>query len=120
MWDDPADGSPLPIGQHLANLRRKGGLGKDPDRAARRAQQLAAIDEDWKCPWPLNWQLHYRILADLVDADGALPGPPRHLHGRSRLPGRRTYMRGAALMLPGQVELIRPTPADVRRGAITG
>ncbi|MFE2118978.1 Helicase associated domain protein [Streptomyces microflavus] len=73
VWDDPADGSPLPIGQHLANLRRKGGLGKDPERAARRAAQLTAIDADWNCPWPLNWQRNYRILADLVDADGTLP-----------------------------------------------
>ncbi|MFJ2154194.1 Helicase associated domain protein [Streptomyces microflavus] len=73
VWDDPAGGSPLPIGQHMANLRRKGGLGKDPERAARRAAQLAAIDEDWNCPWPLNWQRHYRVLADLVDADGVLP-----------------------------------------------
>ncbi|MFE1545907.1 Helicase associated domain protein [Streptomyces microflavus] len=73
VWDDPADGSPLPIGQHMANLRRKGGLGKNPERTARRAQQLAAIDKDWNCPWSLNWQRHYRVLADLVDADGALP-----------------------------------------------
>ncbi|MFI1847143.1 Helicase associated domain protein [Streptomyces microflavus] len=73
VWDDPAGGSPVPIGQHMANLRRKGGLGKDPERAARRAHQLTAIDEDWNCPWPLNWQRHYRILADLIDADGALP-----------------------------------------------
>ncbi|MFJ7630942.1 Helicase associated domain protein [Streptomyces sp. NPDC097595] len=63
----------VPIGQHLANLRRKGGLGKDPDRAEERAQQLAAVDEDWDCPWPLDWQRHYRVLADLVDADGHLP-----------------------------------------------
>ncbi|MEU2150334.1 MULTISPECIES: DEAD/DEAH box helicase [Streptomyces albovinaceus subgroup] len=63
----------VPIGQHLANLRRKSGLGKDPKRAAERAAQLTAIDEDWNCPWPLNWQRHYRVLADLVDADGALP-----------------------------------------------
>ncbi|MEU5289401.1 Helicase associated domain protein [Streptomyces sp. NPDC020755] len=63
----------VPIGQHMANLRRKGGLGKDPERAAERAAQLAAIDEDWNCPWPLNWQRHYRVLADLVDADGQLP-----------------------------------------------
>ncbi|MFF1542165.1 Helicase associated domain protein [Streptomyces sp. NPDC058291] len=62
-----------PIGQHLANLRRKGGLGKDPKRAEARAQQLAAIDPDWDCPWPLDWQRHYRVLADLVDADGHLP-----------------------------------------------
>uniref|UniRef100_UPI000B1EF59F helicase associated domain-containing protein n=2 Tax=Streptomyces griseoruber TaxID=1943 RepID=UPI000B1EF59F len=63
----------VPVGQHMANLRRKGGLGKDPDRAAQRAQQLAAVDRDWNCPWPLDWQRHYRVLADLVDADGILP-----------------------------------------------
>ncbi|GAB2331270.1 helicase associated domain-containing protein [Streptomyces variabilis] len=63
----------MPIGQHMANLRRAGGLGKDPERAAQRAKQLAAIDPDWNCPWPLNWQRHYRVLADLVDADGRLP-----------------------------------------------
>ncbi|MFD6762133.1 DEAD/DEAH box helicase [Streptomyces roseolus] len=63
----------VPIGQHMANLRRKGGLGKDPERAAVRAEQLAEIDPDWNCPWPLNWQRHYRVLADLVDADGHLP-----------------------------------------------
>ncbi|MFC9948520.1 DEAD/DEAH box helicase [Streptomyces pratensis] len=66
----------VPIGQHVANLRRKGaknGLGKDPERAAERAAQLAAIDPDWNCPWPLDWQRHYKVFADLVDADGVLP-----------------------------------------------
>ncbi|MER5741514.1 Helicase associated domain protein [Streptomyces sp. NPDC002262] len=66
----------VPIGQHMANLRRKGpknGLGKDPKRAAQRAAQLTEIDPDWDCPWPLNWQRPYRVLADLVDADGQLP-----------------------------------------------
>ncbi|MEV5321727.1 Helicase associated domain protein [Streptomyces sp. NPDC052687] len=63
----------VPVGQHMANLRRKGGLGKDPERAAERAKQLAAVDPDWDCPWPLDWQRHYRVLADLVDADGVLP-----------------------------------------------
>ncbi|WP_073865842.1 DEAD/DEAH box helicase [Streptomyces sp. CB01249] len=63
----------VPIGQHMANLRRKGGLGKDPKRAAERAEQLTEIDPDWNCPWPLNWQRHYRVLADLVDTDGVLP-----------------------------------------------
>ncbi|MEV6260717.1 Helicase associated domain protein [Streptomyces sp. NPDC051784] len=66
----------VPIGQHMANLRRKGaknGLGKDPKRAAVRAKQLTEIDPDWNCPWPLDWQRHYRVLADLVDADGVLP-----------------------------------------------
>ncbi|MFE9703352.1 Helicase associated domain protein [Streptomyces sp. NPDC005930] len=66
----------VPVGQHIANLRRKGaknGLGKDPERAAVRAAQLTEIDPDWNCPWPLDWQRHYRVLADLVDADGHLP-----------------------------------------------
>jgi hypothetical protein len=63
----------VPVGQHMANLRRKGGLGKDQEQARERAQQLEAIDPDWNCPWPLDWQRHYRVLADLVDADGSLP-----------------------------------------------
>jgi hypothetical protein len=63
----------VPVGQHIANLRRKGGLGKDQERARERTQQLAAIDPDWNCPWPLDWQRHYRVLADLVGADGHLP-----------------------------------------------
>ncbi|MFF6873701.1 Helicase associated domain protein [Streptomyces sp. NPDC012450] len=63
----------VPIGQHMANLRRKDGLGKDRERAAERAKQLAAIAPDWDCPWPLDWQRHYKVLADLVDADGSLP-----------------------------------------------
>ncbi|MFE2142660.1 Helicase associated domain protein [Streptomyces sp. NPDC059456] len=74
MWGE--NDAIVPIGQHMANLRRKGtknGLGKDPDRAAERAAQLTAIDPDWNCPWPLDWQRHNRILADLVDADGVLP-----------------------------------------------
>ncbi|MFJ5222839.1 hypothetical protein [Streptomyces sp. NPDC088400] len=61
-----------PVGQHTANLRRKGGLGKDADRAAQRAKQLTAIASDWNCPWPLDRQRHYRVPADLVDADGVL------------------------------------------------
>ncbi|KKZ69942.1 helicase [Streptomyces showdoensis] len=74
VWGE--DDTMVPVGQHMANLRRKGtknGLGKDPERAAVRAAQLTAIDPDWNCPWPLDWQRHYRILADLVDADGILP-----------------------------------------------
>jgi hypothetical protein len=69
------DGEQLAIGQLLANLRRKGGLGKDPERAEQRAQQLAAIDPDWNCPWPLDWQRHYRHLAHLAQDEphGHLP-----------------------------------------------
>ncbi|MEU0663694.1 DEAD/DEAH box helicase [Streptomyces lavendulocolor] len=75
VWDDPAGGGPVPIGQHMTNLRRKGGLGKDPERAAERTEQLAAIDPDWNCPWPLNWQRHYRVLAHLAEDEpgGVLP-----------------------------------------------
>ncbi|MFD3456981.1 Helicase associated domain protein [Streptomyces sp. NPDC058691] len=60
---------PVPIGQHLANLRRQGGLGKDPVRAADRAAQLAAIDPDWDCAWPLDWQRHYAVLRDLAETE---------------------------------------------------
>jgi hypothetical protein len=73
MWGESEAGGLMPIGQHMANLRQKGGLCKAPYRAEKRAAQLAAIDEDWNCPWPLNWQRRYRFLADLVDADGPLP-----------------------------------------------
>nr|WP_233448128.1 DEAD/DEAH box helicase [Streptomyces venezuelae] len=73
MWGEGEE--MVPIGQHIANLRRKGGLGKDPERAAVRAAQLAEIDPDWNCPWPLNWQRHYRVLADLAEDEpgGVLP-----------------------------------------------
>jgi hypothetical protein len=62
-----------PVGQLLHNLRRPAGLGKDPDRAQRRADQLAAIDPDWNCPWSLDWQRPYAVLRDLANADGVLP-----------------------------------------------
>ncbi|MFF1837961.1 Helicase associated domain protein [Streptomyces sp. NPDC058231] len=75
VWGESEAEGLAPIGQHMANLRRKGGLGKDPKRAQERAHQLAAIDPDWNCPWPLDWQRHHRILADLADteAGGILP-----------------------------------------------
>ncbi|MFI2241082.1 DEAD/DEAH box helicase [Streptomyces chrestomyceticus] len=70
MWGESDAEGLVPVGQHMANLRRKGGLGKDAERAAERAKQLTAIDPDWDCSWPLDWQRHYRVLADLVDTDG--------------------------------------------------
>ncbi|MFI9081658.1 Helicase associated domain protein [Streptomyces sioyaensis] len=76
VWGESEAEGLVPVGQHMANLRRKGGLGKDTERATVRAQQLAAIDPDWNCPWPLDWQRHHRVLADLVDADGVLPAIP--------------------------------------------
>ncbi|MFE4967556.1 Helicase associated domain protein [Streptomyces sp. NPDC056660] len=74
VWGD-ADGELVPVGEHMANLRRTDGLGKNPQRAAARAQQLTAIDPDWNCPWPLDWQRHYKVLADLAadEPHGVLP-----------------------------------------------
>ncbi|CAM5383742.1 helicase associated domain-containing protein, partial [Streptomyces lavendulae] len=76
MWGE--DDEMVLIGQYMANLRRTGaknGLGKDQDTATTRAAQLTQIDNDWNCPWPLDWQRHHRILADLGDteAGGVLP-----------------------------------------------
>ncbi|MFE2527629.1 Helicase associated domain protein [Streptomyces sp. NPDC059382] len=73
LWGE--DGEQLAIGQLMANLRRRGGLGKDTERARARAQQLAAIDPDWACPWPLDWQRHHRVLAQLAETEtgGLLP-----------------------------------------------
>ncbi|MEV4451448.1 helicase associated domain-containing protein [Streptomyces mirabilis] len=75
VWGESDTEGLVPVGQHIANLRRKGGLGKDPERATARAAQLTAIDEDWNCPWPLDWQRHHRVLTDLAadEPGGALP-----------------------------------------------
>ncbi|MHB0889600.1 helicase associated domain-containing protein [Streptomyces sundarbansensis] len=62
-----------PLGQWLANARKKNGLGKDQARAARRAAQLAAIDPDWNPDWPVGWQRHYAALKGLV-APGSVLG----------------------------------------------
>ncbi|MET8241211.1 hypothetical protein [Streptomyces sp. NPDC005078] len=64
-----------PVGQWLTNLRRPDGLGKDPERAARRAQQLAAMDPDWnpgQLGWTVDWQRHYTGLRVLLAAGGTL------------------------------------------------
>ncbi|WP_405566646.1 helicase associated domain-containing protein [Streptomyces sp. NBC_01167] len=73
-----------PVGQWLTNLRRPGGLGKDPDRAARRGEQLAAIDPDWnpgQLGWTVDWQRHHTGLHALQEAGGDTGGDPawRHL-----------------------------------------
>ncbi|MFE5773912.1 Helicase associated domain protein [Streptomyces sp. NPDC056485] len=73
------------IGQWLTNVRRPGGLGKDPARAERRAAALAAIDEDWNPGtrgWTVDWQRHYAYLTQLLN-EGArpkaiTPGVTRH------------------------------------------
>ncbi|WP_445270747.1 helicase associated domain-containing protein [Streptomyces sp. DSM 41634] len=75
----------IAIGQWLTNVRRPGGLGKDPARAQRRAAALTAIDPDWNpgtLGWTVDWQRHYTYLAQLL-AEGArpatiVPGVTRH------------------------------------------
>jgi hypothetical protein len=127
VWGEGA--AMVPIGQHMANLRRKGGLGKDAERAAVRAQQLASVDEDWNCPWPLNWQRHYRVLADLVDTDGSLPEiqPGVLMDGddigrwlqRQQQPGTWAQMsteQQERLSKLGVQPLEAPSPAPARQG----
>jgi hypothetical protein len=74
LWQDE-NGTEQPIGQHLVNLRRPLGLGKNPERAEQRAAQLKDIDPDWNAPWPLDWQRHWAILRDLAadEPGGRLP-----------------------------------------------
>ncbi|WP_326600443.1 DEAD/DEAH box helicase [Streptomyces sp. NBC_01803] len=61
-----------PVGMMLANLRRDGGLGKDPARAARRAEQLAGIDPYWNPAWPIEWQRTFAGVQACIDG-GAEP-----------------------------------------------
>ncbi|SCE26139.1 Type III restriction enzyme, res subunit [Streptomyces sp. SolWspMP-sol7th] len=74
-WGEGEGEDVVRVGELMANLRRKGGLGRDEKRAAARAAQLRAVDEDWDCPWPLDWQRCCRQLV-LLAADepgGRLP-----------------------------------------------
>ncbi|WP_327419859.1 MULTISPECIES: helicase associated domain-containing protein [unclassified Streptomyces] len=84
VWGEE-DNDLMPIGQLIANLRRTGGLGKNPHRAQARAKQLSEIDPDWNCPWPLDWQRHHAVLRDLTETEpgGNLPHiqPGVHFEG---------------------------------------
>ncbi|MFI6690054.1 Helicase associated domain protein [Streptomyces sp. NPDC050485] len=128
----------VPIGQHMANLRRKGaknGLGKDPERAAERAAQLTAIDQDWDCPWPLDWQRHHRVLADLADteAGGVLlaiePGVLFEGDDLGKWLAQQKQPGTWAQLLPEQQERLTalgvqpdqaPSPTPTGAGAVTG
>nr|WP_299542192.1 helicase associated domain-containing protein [uncultured Streptomyces sp.] len=54
------------VGQWLANLRKEGGLGANPERAAERRRALEAIDPDWSPRWPVDWQRHYAAARTLL------------------------------------------------------
>ncbi|WP_326594068.1 DEAD/DEAH box helicase [Streptomyces sp. NBC_01294] len=76
----------IAIGQWLTNVRRPGGLGKDPVRVQRRAAALAAIDPDWNpqtLGWTVDWQRHYAYLAQLLAGGARLADvvPGVTLHG---------------------------------------
>ncbi|MCY0944749.1 DEAD/DEAH box helicase [Streptomyces antarcticus] len=134
LWgEDGEEKAMMPIGQHIANLRRKGGLGKDTERAETRAQQLTAIDPDWNCPWPLDWQRHHRILAQLAadEPGGLLPAIQPGVHfdgddlGRWLTRQTRTWTQLSAeqqqrLTALGVTPAPTPTPAPAAAGAGTG
>ncbi|MEV8529414.1 helicase associated domain-containing protein [Streptomyces sp. NPDC052000] len=66
-----------PVGQWLTNIRRPGGLGKDPKRAKVRAEQLAAVAPEWnpaQLGWTVDWQRHYVGLAALLNEGALLTG----------------------------------------------
>ncbi|WTF40472.1 Helicase associated domain protein (plasmid) [Streptomyces cyaneofuscatus] len=55
------------VGQWLANLRKPGGLGRDPERADERRQALEAIDPEWNpAEWSVDWQRHYAAARVLL------------------------------------------------------
>ncbi|MGW7340013.1 Helicase associated domain protein [Streptomyces sp. NPDC054808] len=131
VWGESETEGLVPIGQHMANLRRKGGLGKDPERAAARAAQLTAIDPDWDCPWPLDWQRHYRHLAHLAadEPGGLLPdiAPGVLMDGDDIGRWLQRQRRDWRLLTTEQQERLSklgvqpaqaPSPAPAARGAV--
>ncbi|MEV5479347.1 Helicase associated domain protein, partial [Streptomyces sp. NPDC052207] len=116
-----------PVGQWLANARKKGGLGKDPKRARERAELLAAIDPDWRPGWPVDWQRHYAALTTLTGEDGQLGSvePGTVVHGMDVGRWLATQRQDWAQLSEGQRErlaglgvepAVRPVPAQVGRG----
>lgn len=70
VWGE--DEQEIAVGMLIANLRRPGGLGKNAERAATRAVQLAEIDPDWDCPWSLDWQRGYVKLRACLEGGATL------------------------------------------------
>ncbi|MFG3251155.1 helicase associated domain-containing protein [Streptomyces sp. NPDC048187] len=119
-----------PVGQWLANARKKGGLGKDPKRARERAALLAAIDPDWRPGWPVDWQRHYAALKTLAAEDGVLGSvePGTVVHGMDVGRWLATQRQDWPLLSEGQRERlagldveppVRPVPAQAGAGDAT-
>ncbi|MFE6189139.1 Helicase associated domain protein [Streptomyces sp. NPDC056465] len=60
------------VGQWLANLRKAGGLGKDPERAEERRAALEAIDPEWCPAWSVEWQRNYATARTLLSEESGL------------------------------------------------
>ncbi|MFF4291390.1 Helicase associated domain protein [Streptomyces sp. NPDC001633] len=76
--EGPSGATGRPVGQWLSNCRRPGAL--TPERAA----ELAAIDEDWRPEWSVDWQRHYAWVRALITEGGAAAGeitPGVTVHG---------------------------------------
>ncbi|WP_327687017.1 helicase associated domain-containing protein [Streptomyces sp. NBC_00467] len=97
-----------PVGQWLANARKKNGLGKDPVRAARRGELLAAIDPDWRPAWSVDWQRHYATLKGLLTSGNGLNGvgevPGAMVHGMDLGRWLDAQRQGWARLSKGQRE----------------
>ncbi|WP_407563121.1 Helicase associated domain protein [Streptomyces sp. 184] len=64
-----------PVGQWLTNLRRPGGLGKDPIKAAQRRADLAEIDPEWnprELGWTVDWQRMYVKVKTCLDGGASV------------------------------------------------
>ncbi|MFA7767774.1 DEAD/DEAH box helicase [Streptomyces sp. NRRL S-448] len=123
----------LAVGQWLTNVRRPGGLGKDPGRAQRRAAALAAIDPGWNprtLGWTVDWQRHHTYLAQLL-AEGArltavVPGVTWHGEdvGRWLATQRRDWDRlnadQRARLGELGVKAVRARKAPAKAGAKSG